>query len=143
MSLIDVYAAAVASGDIQNSLAQREVVQAFEAIIASAGKRGWPWSRRVSHQGLYVYGPVGAGKTYLMDLFYQHYPNSRKQRFHFHHFMQWVDDKLRQLQGAHDPLDRIADSIASSTQVLCLDEFLVHDVAHAMGARGARRHALR
>ncbi|AHE66095.1 putative ATPase [Legionella oakridgensis ATCC 33761 = DSM 21215] len=83
-------------------------------------------------QGIYLYGPVGGGKTYLMDLFYQGVGIQQKSRFHFHHFMQQVDAQLRRLQGHKDPLRNIAANLAKSTRLLCLDEFFVHDIADAM-----------
>lgn len=126
---MQAYEAAVHAGDIRDSLLQREVVMALEDVPLPC----WYWPLRAkSARGLYVYGPVGAGKTYLMDLFYQYYPGTKKQRFHFHHFMQWVDAELRRLQGRADPLREIVRTLAASAHVLCLDEFLVHDVAHAM-----------
>jgi cell division protein ZapE len=83
-------------------------------------------------KGLYVYGPVGVGKTYLVDLLYQYVEEKKKARFHFHHFMQQIDAQLRRLQGQKDPLRHIAKNIAQSVRLLCFDEFLVHDVAYAM-----------
>jgi cell division protein ZapE len=81
---------------------------------------------------LYVYGPVGVGKTYLVDMFYQYVEEKKKSRFHFHHFMQQIDAQLRRLQGQKDPLHQIAKNIAKSIRLLCFDEFLVNDVAYAM-----------
>lgn len=135
MTLMTHYDAAVAAGDIRDSPSQREVVLALEVVEEAllASPRSWlfPW-RKKQVKGLYIYGPVGVGKTYVMDLFYQHVHESRKARFHFHHFMQRVDGALRRLQGTRDPLRQIAQSLAKSNRVLCLDEFLVHDVADAM-----------
>ena len=132
---MQAYAAAVAAGEIRDSALQREVVAALAEISAALARprSRWYWPFRLKKiSGLYIYGPVGAGKTYLMDLFYQHVPIPDKQRYHFHHFMQWVDSELRRLQGLHDPLQEIVRVLASRARVLCLDEFLVHDVAHAM-----------
>ncbi len=132
---MSAYDAAVAVGTIRNSQLQREVVAALAEVTTAllASKKHWYWPFPVrTPQGLYLYGPVGAGKTYLMDLFYQHYPGRDKRRFHFHQFMQWVDAELRRLQGVHDPLRSVVNRLVAETRVLCLDEFLVHDVAHAM-----------
>lgn len=133
MLLMNQYDAAIAMGDIENSAAQRAVVLALDTIIDNlhAKKWYWPWGRS-SIPGLYVYGPVGVGKTYVLDLFYQSVPDAHKARFHFHHFMQMVDGELRRLQGVRNPLQQIARALTQSTRVLCLDEFLVHDVADAM-----------
>lgn len=83
-------------------------------------------------QGIYLWGGVGAGKTYLMDLFYQHLPIKRKLRIHFHHFMQEVHESLAQLQGTPDPLRIIARHFSMRTRILCFDEFVVNDIADAM-----------
>jgi cell division protein ZapE len=82
--------------------------------------------------GLYLWGGVGIGKTFLMDIFYHTLPFQRKQRSHFHHFMRCVQEQLRSLQGQIDPLDRIAHQIAEKTDIICFDEFLVWDLADAM-----------
>jgi cell division protein ZapE len=82
--------------------------------------------------GLYLYGPVGRGKTMLMDLFYQQLAVPGKVRLHFHHFMARVHQELRQHQGQADPLLQIAKDWASQYQVLCFDEFFVNDIGDAM-----------
>lgn len=132
MLLMKQYDASIAAGDIENSLAQRAVVSALDTILDSLQAKKWflPW--RKPSQGLYIYGPVGVGKTYVFDLFYKNVPDSHKVRFHFHHFMQMIDSELRRLQGTRNPLHHIARALTQSTRVLCLDEFLVHDVADAM-----------
>ena len=83
-------------------------------------------------KGLYIVGPVGVGKTYLMDLFYHHLSEPRKKRVHFLLFMQQLDKQLRQLQGQADPILAIAADLAKNCRVLCLDEFIVTDLAQAM-----------
>ncbi|BDZ06358.1 hypothetical protein MUTS16_74310 [Escherichia coli] len=75
-------------------------------------------------RGLYMWGGVGRGKTWLMDLFYQSLPGERKQRLHFHRFMLRVHEELTALQGQTDPLEIIADRFKAETDVLCFDEFL-------------------
>ena len=82
--------------------------------------------------GLYLWGGVGRGKTWLMDLFYEQLPLKGKQRIHFHRFMQRIHAGLRDLGPVQDPLPRIADSWAQDCKVLCLDEFFVSDIADAM-----------
>lgn len=83
-------------------------------------------------QGLYIWGSVGRGKTWLMDLFYEHLPVRRKQRVHFHRFMQRVHHSLKAQGQVRDPLPRIAADWARNCSVLCLDEFFVSDIADAM-----------
>ena len=83
-------------------------------------------------RGLYMWGGVGRGKTWLMDLFYHSLPGMRKQRLHFHRFMLRVHEELTALQGQSDPLEVIADRFKAETDVLCFDEFFVSDITDAM-----------
>ena len=83
-------------------------------------------------RGLYLWGSVGRGKTWLMDLFYELLPVRGKQRIHFHRFMQRIHAGLRDLGPVQDPLPQIAESWAQDCRVLCLDEFFVSDIADAM-----------
>lgn len=83
-------------------------------------------------RGLYMWGGVGRGKTWLMDLFYQSLPGERKQRLHFHRFMLRVHEELTKLQGHSDPLEIVADRFKAETDVLCFDEFFVSDITDAM-----------
>ncbi|EJF5646481.1 AFG1 family ATPase [Salmonella enterica] len=83
-------------------------------------------------RGLYMWGGVGRGKTWLMDLFYHSLPGERKLRLHFHRFMLRVHEELTALQGQIDPLDIIADRFKTETDVLCFDEFFVTDITDAM-----------
>jgi len=103
-------------------------------LMARVGKL---WGKRedTKHmpvRGLYMWGGVGRGKTWLMDLFYQSLPGERKQRLHFHRFMLRVHDELTELQGQSDPLEIIADRFKAETDVLCFDEFFVSDITDAM-----------
>ena len=83
-------------------------------------------------RGLYMWGGVGRGKTWLMDLFYLSLPGERKQRLHFHRFMLRVHEELTALQGKSDPLEIVADRFKAETDVLCFDEFFVSDITDAM-----------
>ncbi|MDT8397155.1 MAG: cell division protein ZapE [Pseudomonadales bacterium] len=87
---------------------------------------------RVALRGLYIWGGVGRGKTYLMDLFYQCLPGERKMRMHFHRFMQMVHRELNQHKGIRNPLVRVAQKIAHKTDLICFDEFFVSDIGDAM-----------
>ena len=82
--------------------------------------------------GLYLWGGVGRGKTFLMDAFYECLPYRRKRRIHFHNFMAEIHHEMKLLAGKNDPLITLADNIEKSTRVLCLDEFHVDDIADAM-----------
>lgn len=83
-------------------------------------------------EGLYMWGGVGRGKTYLMDLFFDSLPFNEKKRIHFHRFMQGIQDELKNMRDLQNPLDIIAEKSAKDIRVLCLDEFQVHDIADAM-----------
>lgn len=135
MSLIKAYEERISVSDISDDPAQRTVILQMQRVAEelATSTSSWRnlWRKKPVH-GLYLYGPVGVGKTYLGDLFYEYVPEKRKARFHFHQFMQQVDAQLRQLQGQKDPLKRIAAKVAESTRLLCFDEFMVYDVAHAM-----------
>ena len=82
--------------------------------------------------GLYFWGGVGRGKTYLMDTFFECLPFSRKSRVHFHRFMQRVHEDLRALEGEKNPLELVADKLAREARILCFDEFFVTDIGDAM-----------
>lgn len=83
-------------------------------------------------RGLYMWGGVGRGKTWVMDLFFQSIPGERKLRLHFHRFMLRVHQELTRLQGQSDPLLIIADGFKAETDILCFDEFFVSDITDAM-----------
>ena len=83
-------------------------------------------------KGLYFWGGVGRGKSFLMDVFYACVPYKRKRRIHFHNFMAEVHHEMKVLAAAKDPLLALADNIAKSTRLLCFDEFHVSDIADAM-----------
>lgn len=83
-------------------------------------------------KGLYLWGSVGIGKTFLMDCFFQSLPFQNKMRMHFYQFMQSIQSALTKEQGSKNPLQKIAKAIAKQTRVLCFDELFVSDIADAM-----------
>jgi len=87
---------------------------------------------RTPVRGLYFWGGVGRGKTYLMDNFFESLPFPQKLRSHFHRFMRRVHQELKTLDGHKNPLKIVSDRIASETRVICFDEFFVSDIADAM-----------
>lgn len=83
-------------------------------------------------RGIYMWGGVGRGKSFLMDSFYSVVPLVRKTRLHFHEFMRGVHRQLDELKGVADPLDEVARRIAKKYRLICFDEFHVSDIADAM-----------
>jgi cell division protein ZapE len=83
-------------------------------------------------RGLYLWGGVGRGKTWLMDLFFATLPITEKRRRHFHRFMYDVHAQLKTLANVESPLEQVADTLAAQTRLLCFDEFFVTDIADAM-----------
>jgi len=83
-------------------------------------------------RGVYLWGGVGRGKSFLMDCFFNSVPLQRKTRLHFHEFMREVHRELNELQGTSDPLQHLGESIAQRFRLICLDEFHVADVTDAM-----------
>ena len=83
-------------------------------------------------QGLYFWGGVGRGKTYLVDTFYDCLPFKEKSRIHFHRFMQRIHNERKAQSDLSDPLVFIGEKLAKEARVICFDEFVVHDVADAV-----------
>ncbi|KAE9464277.1 hypothetical protein C3L33_03808, partial [Rhododendron williamsianum] len=109
------------------------------AASEKASRSRWLWSRFIPQssyspvKGLYLYGGVGTGKTMLMDLFFDQLPCSwRKKRIHFHDFMLDVHSRLQKHRGVADPLEVVAGEISDESILLCVDEFMVTDVADAL-----------
>jgi cell division protein ZapE len=104
--------------------------------LAEWENRGRSWlrmfQRRRPVRGLYLWGGVGRGKSFLMDTFFEALPVERKRRVHFHRFMQDIHHRLKTVQGEENPLVRIAGEIAAESRLLCLDEFHVSDIGDAM-----------
>lgn len=130
------YDADLERDDFVRDSAQEKAVDALQAIHdalleAPTRKSLFGRSRREPVKGLYLWGGVGRGKTYLMDSFFEHLPFEQKTRLHFHRFMQKVHEARRQYANKSDPLKLIAKDWAAD-RVLCFDEFFVSDVADAM-----------
>lgn len=83
-------------------------------------------------RGVYLWGGVGRGKSFLMDAFFSAVPLKRKTRVHFHEFMRGVHRELDELRGTENPLDEVAVRIAARHRLICFDEFHVSDIADAM-----------
>ena len=119
------------------AIAVLERLRAQIAAVASAplGRRllrGLTRDNGGAPKGVYLWGGVGRGKTWLMDLFYSSLTGSQKRRTHFYRFMQEAHGDLRRLKGMQSPLEGVADKIAKKAQVICFDELFVSDIADAM-----------
>lgn len=111
---------------------QLQAVLALDALYQHLNHNpSTPVASANTAKGLYLWGDVGRGKTYLMDLFFECVKQT-KLRLHFHRFMARIHQELRQHAGQRDPLSLIAKNIAKECQVLCFDEFFVSDIGDAM-----------
>ena len=127
------------SGQIHADVYQAAAVDAFDelyqALLAQPRRSRWRQflaSDRSQLQGLYLWGGVGRGKTWLMDLFFESVAIKSKRRIHFHRFMQSIHAGLRKRPHESDPLHLIAAEWSQRCRLLCLDEFFVIDIADAM-----------
>lgn len=135
------YAAGVARGEWSDDPAQhpalRELDRLHHALSAPVPRKGlldrvFGKPQAAAPQGLYLWGGVGRGKTFLIDLFYAGLPIAEKRRTHFHRFMRDVHERLRAHAGERDPLAIIAREWRAQLRVLVLDEFFVSDIGDAM-----------
>jgi cell division protein ZapE len=110
--------------------------QLYEEWTAYKARRSTALRRLVVRpplpRGVYLWGGVGRGKSFLMDSFYLCLPLVRKRRVHFHHFMRDVHRELEELKGREDPLTALAERIAKRYRLICFDEMHVNDIADAM-----------
>jgi cell division protein ZapE len=108
----------------------------YEEWSAYKARRNTALKRLLVHpelpKGVYLWGPVGRGKSFLMDAFYRCVPLVRKRRVHFHHFMREIHRELDELRGTQDPLAAAAQRTARRHRLICFDEFHVSDIADAM-----------
>lgn len=129
--------------------AQEQAVQhlqnLYELLVADyrrSQSRNWWWAGIAGRlrggqggapiRGLYFWGGVGRGKTYLMDNFYECLPFEQKIRAHFHRFMRRVHQELKSLAGEKNPLQIVAERLSREARVICFDEFFVADITDAM-----------
>ena len=138
------YQRRIADGELNADAAQQDAIRALTALHATliaSGSAPQGWRRRLARlsgrpiaptQGIYLWGKVGRGKTFLMDLFYACLPFDDKIRQHFHRFMASVHQGLKDFRQRSDPLEHLADRLADQTRIICFDEFAVSDIADAM-----------
>ncbi len=140
LSVVDLYRRALERRGFQSDPAQLRAVerlqQLYEEWSAYKARRSTALKRLVVRpplpRGVYLWGGVGRGKSFLMDSFYLSLPLVRKRRVHFHHFMRDVHRELEELKGREDPLVALAERIAKRYRLICFDEMHVNDIADAM-----------
>lgn len=125
------------SADPLQAQAIQSLQRVYDELLQHSTRK--PWSllknklrdKQTPVKGFYLWGGVGIGKTWLMDIFYKCYPH-KKLRMHFHVFMREVHSELKRLQGKTDPLKLVAKQFAAQASVICFDEFFVSDIVDAM-----------
>jgi cell division protein ZapE len=140
MSVKEVYEAELAARGYQSDPSQLRAIEALERCArewAQFKERRSNVFRKLINRpeiprGVYMYGGVGRGKSFLMDCFYTAVPIVRKTRLHFHEFMREVHRELAELQGTVNPLDELGDRMARRYRLICFDEFHVADITDAM-----------
>lgn len=140
MSVRDVYEKELAERGYKSDPAQLRAVEALERCAADWAaykeQRSNFFKKLVNRpeipRGVYMYGGVGRGKSFLMDCFYQAVPVVRKTRLHFHEFMREVHRELAEMQGTVNPLAALGERIAKRYRLICFDEFHVADITDAM-----------
>lgn len=140
MSVLAAYEAELATRGYKSDPAQLRAVAALERCALEWSeykqKRSNAIKKLLSHppipRGVYLYGGVGRGKSFLMDCFYNAVPLKRKTRLHFHEFMREVHRELRELQGIVNPLDELATRMAKRFKLICFDEFHVSEITDAL-----------
>lgn len=141
MTPLQQYQNAIQSGEFVYDAQQEQIAKTLQHLYERVTvqkkssvfhKAKHLFKEKKTPKGLYIWGSVGAGKTWLMDMFYNCLPDQKKLRLHFHHFMRQVHHYLKQLQGQQDPLKIIAKRFAQQTNIICFDEFFVSDITDAM-----------
>lgn len=136
----EAYEAELAARGYRPDPAQLRAVEALDRCAADWARykeqRSSPLAKLIRRpeipRGVYMYGGVGRGKSFLMDCFFQAVPLKRKTRLHFHEFMREVHRELTELQGTVNPLDALGKRIARRHRLVCFDEFHVADITDAM-----------
>ena len=140
MNVTEYYEKELQTRGYQSDPAQRAAVdrlqRCYEEWVEYKSRRSNALKKLINRpdppRGVYMWGGVGRGKSFLMDSFYMIVPLHRKTRLHFHEFMREVHRELEELKGQADPLDELARRVAKRYRLICFDEFHVSDIADAM-----------
>jgi cell division protein ZapE len=140
MNVLERYTEQLVQRGYAEDTAQRAAVDRLQRMhdewVAYKARRSNRLSKLINRpavpRGVWMWGGVGSGKSFLMDVFYETVPLVRKTRLHFHEFMRGVHRELRELKAVQDPLDEVAKRIARRYRLICFDEFHVSDIADAM-----------
>lgn len=133
MTPIQLYEERLAAGEVKQDAQQYHIIELMTDIFNKLNKpTRWSWLKNTKKtQGLYLWGSVGIGKTFMMDLFCA-CATFPVERIHFFDFMRQIHQALTHYQGEKNPLNQIANDIAGRTRVICFDEFFVNDITDAM-----------
>ena len=122
--------------DAAQLAAVERLQRCYDEWVGYKARRSNAFKKLISHpelpRGVYMWGGVGRGKSFLMDSFFAVVPVQRKTRLHFHEFMREVHRELEELKGTADPLDELARRVAKRYRLICFDEFHISDIADAM-----------
>jgi cell division protein ZapE len=140
LSVLEIYRRALGKRGFASDPAQQRAVERLQRLheewSSYKARRSTALRRLLVRpplpRGVYLWGSVGRGKSFLMDSFFLSLPLVRKRRVHFHHFMRDVHRELQDLKGREDPLDALAARIAKRYRLICFDEMQVNDIADAM-----------
>lgn len=147
LPLKDIYGLACNANQIEDNEHQRELINTFNKITTILRARTkfseipligtWLLSKGQltndkKQKGVYIWGEVGVGKTFMMDLFYDSLPESHKKRYHFHEFMELIHRMLKKKANRQSPIKLVSKSLLKNTNILFLDEFYVSDITDAM-----------
>ena len=140
MNVKQAYEAELAAKGFKSDPAQLRAVEALQRCADEwtvyKGKRSNALKKLINHpdlpKGVYMFGGVGRGKSFLMDCFFNAVPIKRKVRLHFHEFMREVHREMHLMQGTQNPLDALGAKIAKKYKLICFDEFHVSDITDAM-----------
>ena len=140
MSVYQNYLKEIKSRGYKSDPAQLRAIDALERCASEWSqykeKRSNSIKKIINHpdipRGVYLYGGVGRGKSFLMDCFFNAVAIQRKTRLHFHEFMREVHRELRELQGTVNPLDELGVRMAKRFKLICFDEFHISDITDAM-----------